>query len=77
MTTRPDPAADARLRAALEHLSEVSAATRAELLPTSAVNARVHLAREVADLGWGLLGARARRDDDLVVTLARRLPPRS
>ncbi|MGY1729984.1 FUSC family protein [Geodermatophilus sp. SYSU D01045] len=65
---------DRRLHAALDHLAEVSAAARAELLPTPALTARVHAARVVADLGWGLLGARARGDDAVAADLGRRLP---
>ncbi|WP_336028959.1 FUSC family protein [Geodermatophilus sp. FMUSA9-8] len=64
---------DRRLHAALDHLAEVSAGARAELLPTPAVTAGVHRARAVADLGWALLGARARGDDPLAAELARRL----
>ncbi|MGY1783634.1 FUSC family protein [Geodermatophilus sp. SYSU D00698] len=64
---------DRRLHAALDHLAEVSAAARAELLPTPALTARVHAARVVADLGWGLLGARARGDDAVAADLGRRL----
>ncbi|MGY1713281.1 FUSC family protein [Geodermatophilus sp. SYSU D01106] len=64
---------DRRLHAALDHLAEVSAGARAELLPTPAVTAGVHRARAVADLGWALLGARARGDGPLAAELARRL----
>ncbi|MGY1651884.1 FUSC family protein [Geodermatophilus sp. SYSU D01119] len=64
---------DRRLHAALDHLAEVSAGARAELLPTPAVTAEVHRARAVADLGWALLGARARGDGPLAAELARRL----
>ncbi|SDC58634.1 Fusaric acid resistance protein-like [Geodermatophilus telluris] len=64
---------DRRLHAALDHLAEVAAGARAELLPDPAVTAGVRRARAVADLGWGLLGARARGDAALAAELARRL----
>ncbi|GAB3301940.1 hypothetical protein GCM10027451_05650 [Geodermatophilus aquaeductus] len=64
---------DRRLGEALPHLAEVSAAARAELLPTPAGTSRVRAARAVADLGWALLGARARGDHAVAAELARRL----
>ena len=57
--------ADDRLREALVQQREVPAAARAELFPGPAATARTTRARAVADLGWGLLGARARGDSDL------------
>ncbi|HYX95735.1 MAG TPA: hypothetical protein VE823_11750 [Geodermatophilus sp.] len=66
--------ADDRLREALAQQREVAAAARAELVPGPAATAWTTRARAVADLGWGLLGARARGDGDLAASLARRLP---
>ncbi|MGY1623140.1 FUSC family protein [Geodermatophilus sp. SYSU D00965] len=69
----PGTAADRRLHDALVHLNEVATAARAELLPTPAVTAWTTRSRWVADLGWGLLGARARGDAELAGSLARRI----
>jgi uncharacterized membrane protein YccC len=69
----PGTAADRRLHDALVHLNEVATAARAELLPTPAVTAWTTRSRWVADLGWGLLGARARGDGELAGSLARRI----
>ena len=70
----PGGVAEARLREALVQQGEVAAAARAELFPGPAATAWTTRARAVADLGWGLLGARARGDDALAASLARRLP---
>jgi uncharacterized membrane protein YccC len=86
-------AADAALRAATdaaEHrrlhdvliaVSEVATAARAELFPSAGTAAWLLQGRWIADLGWGLLGARARGDDVLATALAERisaeLAPRS
>ena len=71
--TAPGGAADTRLREALVQQGEVAAAARAELFPGPAATAWATRARAVADLGWGLLGARARGDGELAASLARRL----
>ena len=60
----------------------MATATRAELFPTPDSAAWLELGRHVADLGWGLLGARARQDGDLAATVSGRItedlvPPRS
>ena len=52
----------------------MAAVARAELFPGPAATAWTARTRAVADLGWGLLGARARGDDALAASLARRLP---
>ncbi|MGK5111864.1 FUSC family protein [Geodermatophilus sp. CPCC 205506] len=65
--------ADARLHDSLVQLNEVATAARAELLPTSSVTAWTTRSRWVADLGWGLLAARARGDEELAGSLARRI----
>jgi uncharacterized membrane protein YccC len=70
----PGGPADDRLREALVQQREVAAAARAELFPGPAATAWTTRARAVADLGWGLLGARARGDGDLAASLTRRLP---
>jgi uncharacterized membrane protein YccC len=70
----PGGPADDRLHEALVQQREVATAARAELFPGPAATAWTTRARAVADLGWGLLGARARGDDDLAASLARRLP---
>ncbi|WP_143087140.1 FUSC family protein [Geodermatophilus ruber] len=69
----PGSAADGRLHDALVQLNEVATAARAELLPPAQATAWLRRSRWVADLGWGLLGARARRDDALAGSLARRI----
>ena len=72
--------ADRRLRQALEALGEVMTAARTELFPPPATTAWLGRGRSVADLGWGLLGARARGDDALAAALASRIgagPPSS
>jgi hypothetical protein len=68
-----DPAGDRRLHDALVVLTEVATAVRGELFPSAASTAWLQRARWVADLGWALLGARARGDDELVATLGRRI----
>jgi hypothetical protein len=68
-----EPDADRRLHDALAALSEVATAVRSELFPSPASTAWLRRARWVADLGWALLGARARGDDELAATLARRI----
>jgi hypothetical protein len=77
-----DRAADGRLHDTLVTLSEVATAVRAELFPTEESAALLERARWVADLGWALLGARARGDAVLASTLVQRIgdelgPPRS
>jgi hypothetical protein len=59
---------------ALSAQGEVAAAARAERFPGPAATAWTTRARAVADLGWALLGARARGDDATVASLAHRLP---
>jgi uncharacterized membrane protein YccC len=68
-----DPAGDRRLHDTLVLLTEVATAVRGELFPSAASTAWLQRARWVADLGWALLGARARGDDELVATLGRRI----
>jgi hypothetical protein len=68
-----DRAADGRLHDALVTLSEVATAVRAELFPTAESTAWLQRARWVADLGWALLGARARGDAALASTLGQRI----
>jgi hypothetical protein len=72
-TSPPGTAADRRLHDRLVQLNEVATAARAELLPTRSGTTETTRSRWVADLGWGLLGARARGDDALAASLARRI----
>jgi hypothetical protein len=46
---------------------------RAELDPSAASTAWLLRARWVADLGWALIGARARGDEELVAALEARI----
>jgi hypothetical protein len=68
-----DPTADRRLHDALVALSEVASTARAELVTNAGTGAWLLRGRWIADLGWGLLGARARGDDELVATLEDRI----
>ena len=68
-----DPAEDHRLHDALVALSEVASAARAELVTDSATEAWLLRGRWIADLGWALLGARAREDEPLVAALVQRI----
>jgi hypothetical protein len=61
------------LHDALVALTEVATAARAELFATDATTAWLQRGRWVADLGWGLLGARARGDGVLAGALADRI----
>ena len=63
--------ADRALQDTLVALNEVSTAARAELFSAPGADAWRARSRQVGDLGWGLLGARARGDDDLAATVAR------
>ncbi len=60
------------LRRALEGLDEVGTAARAELRPAAGTAAWLHRTRWSADVGWGLLAARARGEDDLAAALGAR-----
>jgi hypothetical protein len=68
-----DPAENRRLHDALVDLSEVATAARAELFTTEETAAWLRRARWDADLGWALLGARARQDAILAATLRQRI----
>ncbi|MCW2699045.1 MAG: Membrane protein of unknown function [Blastococcus sp.] len=70
---RTGAGADRRLHDALVDLGEVMTAARTELFPPASTSAGLDQARSVADLGWGLLGARARGDDALAAALALRI----
>jgi hypothetical protein len=61
----PGGEADRALHDALLALHEVAAAARAELSRASGTSVWLRRSRRVGDLGWGLLGARARGDEHL------------
>ncbi|SDN44852.1 Fusaric acid resistance protein-like [Klenkia soli] len=61
------------LRAALDDLNETATAARAELRPAPGTAAWLHRGRWTSDLGWGLLAARSRGEDDLAAALATRV----
>lgn len=76
VTAAVQPAGDdveRRLHDALLALGQVAAASRAELVPDAHAAADLERARHVADLGWALLGARARGERALEEGLARRI----
>jgi hypothetical protein len=62
--------ADRALQDALVALNEVATAARAELFSAPGADAWRARSRQVGDLGWALLGARARGDDDLAGAVA-------
>jgi hypothetical protein len=64
---------EAGLRARLDVLNEVATAARAELRPAPGTAGWLHRGRWTADLGWGLLAARARGETELAAALARRV----
>jgi hypothetical protein len=76
----PGGPADRALEDALIAQNEVATAARAELFAAPGSDAWVRLSRQVGDLGWALLGARAREEDALAAWVAARiaqdLPPR-
>ncbi|WP_141137542.1 FUSC family protein [Blastococcus mobilis] len=74
LTAEPGRAdVERHLHDALVALSDIALVARAELSPAPATAAWLHQARHVADLGWALLGARARGEDDLTAALTRRI----
>jgi len=69
----PGGPADRALESALIAQNEVATAARAELFAAPGADAWVRLSRQVGDLGWALLGARAREDDALAAWVAARI----
>ncbi len=69
----PGGPADAALRDALVAQHEVATATRAELFAAPGADLELHRSRQVADLGWALLGARARGEDALSAWVGARI----
>jgi len=69
----PGGPADAALRDALVAQYDVATAARAELFAAQGADAQLHRSRQVADLGWALLGARAREEDALSAWVAARI----
>ena len=65
--------ADRALHDALVALNEVSTAARAELFSAPGADEWRARSRQVGDLGWALLGARARGDQELAATVARHI----
>jgi hypothetical protein len=65
--------ADRALRDALVAQHEVATAARAELFAAPGTDTQLHCSRQVADLGWALLGARARGEDALAAWVAARI----
>jgi hypothetical protein len=65
--------ADRALENALIAQNEVATAARAELFAASGADAWVRFSRHVGDLGWALLGARAREEDALAAWVAARV----
>jgi hypothetical protein len=70
---RPGGPADAALRDALVGQHEVATAARAELFAAPGSDALLRRSRQVADLGWALLGAHARQEDALAAWVAARI----
>ncbi|KQS66037.1 FUSC family protein [Modestobacter sp. Leaf380] len=64
---------DRALHDALVVLNEVATAARAELRPAAGTEAWLRRGRWTADLGWGLLGTRARGESHLADVLAARV----
>jgi uncharacterized membrane protein YccC len=67
------PTADRELHDALVALNEVATAARAELFAAPGADAWRRRSRQVSDLGWALLGARARGEDALAARVASRI----
>jgi uncharacterized membrane protein YccC len=65
--------ADRELHDALVALNEVATAARAELFSAPGADVWRGRSRQVGDLGWALLGARARRESELAESVARRI----
>jgi hypothetical protein len=61
------------LHDALLLLHEIATASRAELRPAPGTDAWLRRGRWTADLGWGLLGTRARGEAHLEQVLAARV----
>jgi uncharacterized membrane protein YccC len=69
----PGGPADAALRDSLVAQHEVATATRAELFAAPGADLELRRSRQVADLGWALLGARARGEDALAAWVGARI----
>ncbi|WP_299954563.1 FUSC family protein [uncultured Modestobacter sp.] len=69
----PGSPADRALHHVLIELNEVATAARAELFPAPGADAWRRRSRQVGDLGWALLGARARGDAALADAVAARI----
>lgn len=69
----PGGAADRALRDALVAQHDVATAARAELFAARGADAWLRRSRQVADLGWALLGAHARQEDALAAWVAARI----
>jgi hypothetical protein len=65
--------ADRELHDALVALNEVASAARAELFSAPGADVWRRRSRQVGDLGWALLGARARGESELAEAVARRI----
>jgi uncharacterized membrane protein YccC len=65
--------ADRELHDALVALNEVATAARAELFSAPGADVWRRRSRQVADLGWALLGSRARDESGLADSVARRI----
>jgi uncharacterized membrane protein YccC len=69
----PGAPAERELHDGLVALHDVAAAARGELFSARGADAALDRSRHVADLGWALLGARARRDDALAGAVTARI----
>ncbi|MGY1855520.1 FUSC family protein [Modestobacter sp. SYSU DS0290] len=69
----PGTSADRALQDALLAQEEVTTAARAELFAAPGADAWRRRARQVGDLGWALLGARARGEQELAGQVAARI----
>jgi uncharacterized membrane protein YccC len=65
--------ADRELHDALVALNEVATAARAELFSAPGADVWRRRSRQVGDLGWALLGARARGEAELAESVAERI----
>ncbi|MCU1607277.1 MAG: Membrane protein of unknown function, partial [Modestobacter sp.] len=72
-STAAGTTADPELHDALVALNEVATAARAELFSAPGADVWRRRSRQVADLGWALLGARARDEPELADSIARRI----
>jgi uncharacterized membrane protein YccC len=70
---RPNGPEDRALRDALVAQHDVATAARAELFAAPGGDAALRRSRQVADLGWALLGARGREEDALAAWVAARV----